>query len=113
MVKAAAVCNAVPNPSALQLGPAAQAPHINLIIGTGCTWSTKSNVPWLTVSPSSGSGDTTLTLTLAANMTALARSGAATINNQTILLTQSGIPCTYSTTPKSLNSKNESGPECA
>jgi Viral BACON domain/Putative binding domain, N-terminal len=96
VVNAPAVCNTVANPSALQLGSAAQAPHVNLIVGTGCTWSAQSSVPWLTVSPASGTGDTTLTLTVAANTTASELSGSVTVNDQRIVVTQSGItsnPC--------------------
>ncbi|MEO8132568.1 MAG: BACON domain-containing carbohydrate-binding protein [Betaproteobacteria bacterium] len=102
VVKAATACNAVPNPGSLQLGPAAQTPHVSLLAETDCAWSAQSSAPWLTVSPVSGSGDATLTLTLAANTAITQRSGSITVNGQPILVIQSGVACTFTATPDSL-----------
>ena len=93
VVKAAAVCNTVPNPTTLQLGPSQQTPRINLIIGTGCAWSAQSSAPsWLTVSPASGTGDAILNATLAANTANSERSGSVTVNGKTVLVTQGALP---------------------
>jgi uncharacterized membrane protein YgcG len=102
VVKAATVCNTVLNPSTLQLGSAAQTPHVSLIIGSGCQWGAQSSASWLTVTPAGGAGDATLALSLAANATIANRSGSVTVEGKTILVTQSGIPCTFTAAPATL-----------
>lgn len=54
---------------------------------TGCPWSASSNASWLTVTPSSGNGNATVNLTVAAN-TGAPRTGTLTIAGQTFTATQ-------------------------
>ncbi|BDX36764.1 hypothetical protein CYCD_01190 [Tenuifilaceae bacterium CYCD] len=62
-------------------------------IAANVTWSAISDQSWLTVSPASGTGNATLTFTVAANVTTTPRSAIATIsaagaNAQTVIVTQ-------------------------
>lgn len=60
-----------------------------------CDWTVSSQSPWLQVSPSSGQGGMTVTLTAAENPAAAPRSGAVSLNGQTITLTQAASPCQF------------------
>ncbi len=60
---------------------------------TGCAYTAASNNSWLTISSgASGTGDGTISFTVAPLGTTTARSGSLTINGQTFTVTQSGCP---------------------
>ena len=63
---------------------------------SNCAWGAVSNVPWITItSASTGTGDSTLTFSVAANPQG-PRTGTMTIAGQTFTVTQAGnIVCTY------------------
>ena len=66
----------------------------SLTISSNVTWTVSSSVTWLTVSPSSGSNNGTLTVTAQANSTSSRRSGVITVRGggitQTVNVSQSG-----------------------
>lgn len=53
-----------------------------------CSWTATSSVPWLTVNPATGQGETTLTLSIAANATSNSRSATLFVNDARVTLTQ-------------------------
>ena len=53
-----------------------------------CAWEAASSASWLTVSPATGQGETTLTLTIAANGTSSTRSATLIVNDARVTLTQ-------------------------
>ncbi len=63
----------------------------NLDITAGGAWSISENFSWLSVSPASGFGDTTVQVSIAANASTAARNATLTICGQTHALTQSGV----------------------
>lgn len=60
-------------------------------VTSNTTWAASSDRTWALVSPSSGTGNGTVTVTCAANA-GLARTASITIGGQTCLLTQAGAP---------------------
>ena len=77
------------------LGAGAGTGSVGVTAGTGCTWTAKSNVTWVTVTGgASGSGNGTVSYSVAAN-TGAARSGTLTIGGKTYTVSQSGS-CTPS-----------------
>jgi hypothetical protein len=54
-----------------------------------CSWTATSSAPWLTVSPTTGQGETALTLSIAANGTSSSRSATLFVNDARVTLTQS------------------------
>lgn len=74
---------------------------INAAMGSGNvalttpTWTATSDSSWLTISPSSGTGNANLTWTAAFNSTTNARTGTITIAGQTFTVTQEGSVCHY------------------
>jgi hypothetical protein len=67
-----------------------------------CSWTSSSEVSWIQVSPSSGQGEMTMTLTVAANPQGLTRNGAVVVNDQRYTVAQAAAPCRYT-----LSSSNE------
>jgi hypothetical protein len=54
------------------------------------------------VSPTGGSGDATLTLTLATNTSTAPRTASVTVNGKSVLVSQSGVACSFSAAPATL-----------
>ena len=68
----------------------------------GCGWTAQSNDAWLSItSGSSGSGDGTVSYTVAANPSSVPRSGTLTIAGETFTVNQEGVSCSYSIDPTS------------
>jgi hypothetical protein len=63
-----------------------------------CSWTVIEDIPWITVSPMSGTGLGTLTYTAQAN-TGAARTGTFTVGNQTFTINQAATACNYSINP--------------
>ena len=69
----------------------------------GCPWTVSPSEAWIAVTSSSnGSGNTTVTYTVAANTGALARTGFIRVNDAVLAITQAGTTvCTYTISPES------------
>ena len=81
----------------ISIAPASQAVAVGGASGSvavtasgGCPWTAVSNVPWITVTKGSGSGDGTVEFTVDANATGAARSGTITIAGQVFTVDQPG-----------------------
>lgn len=89
-------------PSSQNAGSAGGNASVGVTAGAGCAWTAASNVPWITVtSGSSGSGNGTVQLAIAANAGA-DRQGTVTIAGQTFTVVQAS-GCSYSIAPSSQN----------
>lgn len=61
-----------------------------------CGWSVASDAPWLAiVGPSSGQGDGAVKFTVASNADPAERTGAFTVNDQRLPISQAGRPCDF------------------
>jgi uncharacterized protein (TIGR02145 family) len=58
-----------------------------------CEWSTSNNLPWVSLSPSGGTGSGSVNVEVNAN-TGGARSGSVTIAGETYIISQEAAPCT-------------------
>jgi hypothetical protein len=63
--------------------------------GAGCAWVASSNAAWLTPSLASGTGNQSITFSVAANSGAGARGATLTVAGQNIVVNQSGVTCGY------------------
>ena len=90
VTQAGVPCTFSANPPSLALNAGAQSAQVALTAVTGCTWSATSSAPWLTASPPNGSGGTTLTISLAANLATASRTGAITVAGLSIPVAQAG-----------------------
>ncbi len=65
-----------------------------------CPWSAASAAPWVTItSPADASGSALVTFSVAANGRSVTRVAQLTIGGLTFIVTQAGVPCSYSLTP--------------
>ena len=64
---------------------------INVTADAGCSWTTTSNVPWITVTNGAGTGNGTATFTVQAN-TGAVRTGTVTVAGLTFTVTQAALP---------------------
>jgi hypothetical protein len=80
------------------VGAAASTGSVNVTASnTACGWTAISNDTWLTITAgANGTGDRTVSYSVAANNSAASRTGTLTIAGQTYTVTQDGIACTYS-----------------
>ena len=68
-----------------------------------CVWTAVSNVPWVTLSPATGTGNATIQAVAAFNTTTGSLAGTATIGGQNIGLTESaGVPCSFAVSSNAL-----------
>ena len=102
LVKAPQVCNFSLTPANVSLGTTAQGSQVAVLTSAGCQWSVQNSVPWLNVTPTSGSGNFGVLVTPQINTSAAARSGTLTVGGQTLTVTQAGVACTYAASPSSL-----------
>ena len=64
----------------------------SIAVASNTTWNASSSQTWAQVSPASGSGNATLTVTCAANPNATTRNATLTVGTQTCVLTQAASP---------------------
>ncbi|MBZ5538694.1 MAG: FG-GAP-like repeat-containing protein [Acidobacteriia bacterium] len=77
---------------------------VDVQITDSCSWQAASNVDWITMTSSSGTGDGTLNYAVAANITtSFPRIGVLTIAGEVFTVSQEGASCTYTITPTSQN----------
>jgi hypothetical protein len=79
-------------PTSQNVGPSASTNSVNVTAGAGCPWTATSNAPsFLNIkSGASGTGNGTVSYTIAANSTPAQRTGTLTIAGQTFTVTQTG-----------------------
>ena len=82
------------NPTSSSVSASSGTFSFGITATSGCPWSATSNASWLTTS-SSGSGNGTISYTVAANTTSSARTGTIMVGGQTFTVTQAAA-CTYS-----------------
>jgi BACON domain-containing protein len=67
-----------------------------------CAWTAISNSAWIQISPSSGQGEASITLTGAANPQGSVRNGNIAVNGAQFAVTQAGAPCTFTLNPNNI-----------
>jgi hypothetical protein len=74
-----------------------------------CAWTANATDTWLRVEPTTGQGETTLTLTAAENPMGRARSATINLNEQPFTVTQDAAPCQFQVLPSSLSVGHQGG----
>jgi hypothetical protein len=73
--------------------------RLNISINRECTWSARSEVDWIAISPTSGQGDAHIDYSVAANPLAASRTGVVVVNDQRAELRQAAA-CLYTLAPR-------------
>jgi hypothetical protein len=87
------------SPSAISIGAAGGSDFIYVYQGSdpvgcggplqdACVWTVQTNVPWITLSRTTGRGDDRFSFTAAANTTGSARTGRITVRDKTVVISQ-------------------------
>ena len=93
-------CGTSLTPATLSFAASGGSFTATLVTPSGCTWTASWMGSWLTVSPASGTGSTTLTLTAAANTSSASRGAIVMAAGLSITLTQSAsVPTADSVVP--------------
>src|SRR6202163_144238 len=72
----------------------------SVTVASGCGWTATSNIGWITVTAgASGTGNGTVTYSVASNSSTTGRTGTLTVAGQTVTVTQSGGTCSFSVAP--------------
>jgi len=73
--------------------------EVGVVAERECAWTAASNSSWIQISPSSGQGESSITLTANSNPQGTARNGNVSINSNQVAVTQAASPCTFSVSP--------------
>jgi uncharacterized protein (TIGR03437 family) len=96
-------CSYTVTPTSQSFGASGTTGSVNVNAGSSCLWMAVSDSDWITVTAgSSGTGNGTVSLRVAANPSADPRSGRLFVAGQTITITQLGDPSSCIITPISI-----------
>lgn len=99
-VTQAAGCSFAVSPTASVVAAAATTGSVSVAAGAGCAWSAGSSAPWVTiVSGAPGTGNGSVTYSVAANTSASTRTATLTVAGSAVTITQEGVACTYAISP--------------
>ena len=68
---------------------------VTVTTAQGCTWTSSTTTPWLTMNSSGSSGTGDVQFTAAANSQAAPRTGTLTLAGQTYTVNQAGVECSF------------------
>lgn len=96
---APAPCTFSLSSNAVSVAYQSNAANVGVVSGSGCSWSAASNAAWIGVTAGAqGTGNGTVSLSIAENTTQSSRTGTVTISGVTFTVSQgpAPAPCTYS-----------------
>jgi hypothetical protein len=95
-------CEAVLNPSSLNISSAGGAGSTVVTTTAGCSWTAVSNNPWIILTgATSGTGNGTVSFEVSPSTSALPRSGTVRIGTETFTVFQAANPCNFTLIPSS------------
>jgi hypothetical protein len=68
---------------------------VGVVAASACSWTSLSNVPWLSITSSGNAGSSDVLFTAQPNTNAAPRTGTLTIAGQTFTVTEAGAPCSF------------------
>ena len=107
ITQAAASCEFAIAPSSATVGSAGGTGSFT--VTSNCTWTATTSARWITLAGASGSGEGTVSYTVAANPSADGRTAAMTVGGQTFTLVQSGVSCNVTLAPASADVAGSGG----
>ena len=95
-------CGISLQPTSVSVPAAGGGSSVAVTTNDGCAWTSASQAAWITITPpASGSGSGSKAFAVAANTSAIARSGTIAIGGATLTVNQAGVPCVPSINPSS------------
>jgi WD40 repeat protein len=104
-------CTYTVTPTDQNFGSSGGSVNIDIQTTNGCAWNAASDSTWLTVPPNanSGSGPGMITVSAVANQTTAPRIGHVNIAGQIVTITQDGVSCHYTISPRNRSFTAEGG----
>ena len=105
-------CSYVIAPTTLTVPVAGTSSSFSITTAAGCAWTATTSAAWITITGSAtGSGNGTVTFTVAANTATTGRTGLISAGGQILTVTQPGTSslCTYSISPTSQSVGSQGG----
>jgi hypothetical protein len=107
---AAAACTFTITPTSASFPSGGGSGSVTVTTQAGCAWTAVSNAAWITVTGgASGTGNGTVSYTVAANTAATSRTGTLTIAGKTFTVTQAALVCSFSISPTSASFPSAGG----
>jgi hypothetical protein len=107
------VCSYAISPSTLAVGGDGGTGKVTITTAAGCAWTASTNADWITITAgASGTGDGSVTYSIAANGTTTLRTATVTIGGQNHAVSQQGrIPtvCSYDLSPATADFTKDGG----
>lgn len=75
-----------------------------------CQWRVESEAPWVQITPASGQGEASVSVVVAENPAAIARSAAMLVNGSRVTVSQDAAPCRFDLNSTSVRVSPEGGP---
>ena len=92
VTQSGAACSFTASPTSQTVVAAGGGASVSVTAGSGCKWTVTNGSSWITVTGgSNGSGNGTVTYTVAANMLTTSRSGTLTVAGRAVTVTQSQL----------------------
>ncbi len=101
-------CSFSLSPTAATLPAAGGGTQATVTTSSGCSWTARSNVSWISLSAAGGTGNGTVIATVAANTSTSTRTGTLTIAGRTFTVTQQAGTTTTPTAPTAPTSPSPS-----
>ena len=100
-----ASCTYTVSPTTVSIAAGGGNSSLNVTAGSGCAWTVTGLPAWITASPANGSGNGTVTLTMAANSASTTRNATITVATKQVSVSQAGVSalCSYTVAPMSLS----------
>jgi hypothetical protein len=109
-VPAGPACTYAVQPTSAAVPASGAAGSVSVTATAGCGWTATSPVPWISItSGASGTGPGSVKFTAAANTATVARTATLSVAGQSVMVSQAGVPCTYSLNPASDNVDKDGG----
>jgi hypothetical protein len=99
ITQAGVACSYSISPAGNTIASPGGSDSFNVTAPAGCAWTPAESDSWITLTSGAGSGDGTVSYTIAENTGAESRSGTITLQDQTYGITQLGVSCSYSISP--------------
>lgn len=109
VVQAGVECTYSVTPASQEVSHLAGGGSLSLSAPVGCSWTASSNRSWMTMTNPSGSGTSTVNFSVTANTSTSSRSGTITVGGQSVSVTQSGVPCSYTLSATTQNVTHAAG----
>jgi hypothetical protein len=109
ITQAGMTCTFAVSPTTFSFGPDGATGTVSVSAPAGCAWTVSSGASWASASPTAGSGNGSVTLSVAANTAGTPRAAGLVVAGQSVSVQQAAVACSYSVPATTLAMAPEGG----